>query len=126
MAEQRRAETETLLLRQRHDHEEGLALAPAAASEVSTILLLSAFVTACSAFGYGSALGYSSPTQTGIMEDLNLSVAEFSLFGSILTVGAILGAAISGKITDLLGRKGTMWMLSLFYISGWIAIAFAK
>ncbi|OMO99042.1 General substrate transporter [Corchorus olitorius] len=98
----------------------------AAASEVTTILLLSAFVTACSAFGYGSALGYSSPTQSGIMEDLNLSVAEFSLFGSILTVGAILGAAISGKITDLLGRKGTMWVLSLFYISGWIAIAFAK
>ncbi|XVE62944.1 hypothetical protein DITRI_Ditri06bG0159900 [Diplodiscus trichospermus] len=60
------------------------------------------------------------------MEDLGLSVAEFSLFGSMLNIGAILGAAVSGKKTDLLGRKLTMWILNLFYISGWLAIAFTK
>ncbi|MBA0618963.1 hypothetical protein Godav_028222 [Gossypium davidsonii] len=60
------------------------------------------------------------------MEDLGLSVAEFSFFGSILSIGSLLGAAISGKITDLLGRKLTMWILNLFYIGGWLAIAFTK
>ncbi|XP_052480213.1 sugar transporter ERD6-like 14 isoform X3 [Gossypium raimondii] len=60
------------------------------------------------------------------MEDLGLSVAEFSLFGSILSIGSLIGAAISGKITDLFGRKMTMWILNLFYIGGWLAIAFTK
>ncbi|XP_022719317.1 sugar transporter ERD6-like 5 isoform X2 [Durio zibethinus] len=71
-------------------------------------------------------VGYSSPTQSEITEDLGLSVAEFSLFGSLLTIGAMLGAVISGKIIDFLGRKGTMWILNLFYIGGWLAIAFTK
>ncbi|OMO99043.1 General substrate transporter [Corchorus olitorius] len=71
-------------------------------------------------------LGYSSPTQSSIMEDLGLSVAEFSLFGSILSIGSILGAAVSGKTADLLGRRLAMWILLIFYISGWLAIAFTK
>ncbi|KAL1145460.1 hypothetical protein V6Z11_A11G299600 [Gossypium hirsutum] len=71
-------------------------------------------------------VGYSSPTESSIVEDLGLSVAEFSVFGSILSIGALLGSAVSGKITDLLGRKLTMWILNLFYIGGWLAIAFTK
>lgn len=31
---------------------------------------------------------------------------QFSLFGSILTFGAMIGAITSGPIGDLLGRKG--------------------
>ncbi|KAK8633735.1 hypothetical protein V6N13_014573 [Hibiscus sabdariffa] len=79
-----------------------------AVSSVTAILALSTFVAACIAFGIGCSMGYSSPTQSSIMEDLGLSVAEFSLFGSILSIGGILGAVVSGKITDLLGRK--LWL----------------
>ncbi|XP_013618857.1 PREDICTED: sugar transporter ERD6-like 15 isoform X6 [Brassica oleracea var. oleracea] len=60
------------------------------------------------------------------MKDLNLSVADYSLFGSILTVGIILGALICGKLTDLVGRINTMWIINVFFISGWFSIAFAK
>ena len=31
---------------------------------------------------------------------------QFSMFGSILTIGAMLGAVMSGHISDLTGRKG--------------------
>ncbi|CAH2071632.1 unnamed protein product [Thlaspi arvense] len=55
-----------------------------------------------------SIVGYSAPTQSGIMKDLNLS---YSLFGSILTVGIIIGALISGKLTDMVGRIYDIWML---------------
>ncbi|KAK8576322.1 hypothetical protein V6N13_090796 [Hibiscus sabdariffa] len=133
MDQQITEETEPLLVRQEHNNlvynEENGGVGErgsVAVSNVSTVLVLSTFVAACFAFGTGCAIGYSSPTQSSIMEDLGLSVAEFSLFGSTLSIGAILGAAISGKITDLLGRKLTMWILNLFYISGWLAIAFAK
>ncbi|OMO62411.1 hypothetical protein CCACVL1_22846 [Corchorus capsularis] len=92
----------------------------------TTSLVLGTFVGACISWGFGCALGYSSPTQSSIMEDLGLSVAEFSLFGSILSIGSILGAAVSGKTADLLGRRLAMWILNIFYIGGWLAIAFTK
>lgn len=31
---------------------------------------------------------------------------QYSLFGSISTIGAMLGAVVSGKLADLLGRRG--------------------
>ncbi|XP_052878189.1 sugar transporter ERD6-like 15 isoform X3 [Gossypium arboreum] len=133
MEQQRTEATESLLVRQGNDNlvynEENGGLGDGgsvAVSDVTTILGLSTFVAACISFGSGCAVGYSSPTESSIMEDLGLSVAEFSVFGSILSIGALLGSAVSGKITDLLGRKLTMWILNLFYIGGWLAIAFTK
>lgn len=35
---------------------------------------------------------------------------QYSVFGSILTIGGILGGAISGKLTDLIGRLGVSFM----------------
>ncbi|KAL1145458.1 hypothetical protein V6Z11_A11G299600 [Gossypium hirsutum] len=133
MEQQRTEATESLLVRQGNDNlvynEENGGLGDGgsvAVSDVTTILGLSTFVAACISFGSGCAVGYSSPTESSIVEDLGLSVAEFSVFGSILSIGALLGSAVSGKITDLLGRKLTMWILNLFYIGGWLAIAFTK
>ncbi|XP_026438358.1 sugar transporter ERD6-like 7 [Papaver somniferum] len=71
-------------------------------------------------------VGYSSPTQAAITEELNLSLAEYSVFGSILTIGAMVGAITSGSIADFIGRKGAMRMSSAFCITGWLSIYFAK
>ncbi|KAK6243156.1 hypothetical protein QUC31_009565 [Theobroma cacao] len=126
MGQQRREVTESLLVRHGHGDlvhtEENIGVVvggggSVAASSVTTILALSTFVAACVSFGFGCAIGYSSPTQSSIMEDLGLSMADFSLFGSILNIGAILGAVISGKITDLLGRKLVPWLLDLGRLS---------
>ncbi|OMO62412.1 hypothetical protein CCACVL1_22847 [Corchorus capsularis] len=123
MGQQQRTElTESLLFIHGHDDnnlvysEENVGVGVGgngkSAAASTTILALGAFVGASIAWGYGCALGYSSPTQSSIMEDLGLSVAEskysvlqFSLFGSILNIGAIIGATISGKATDLLGPR---------------------
>ncbi|XP_052877725.1 sugar transporter ERD6-like 15 isoform X1 [Gossypium arboreum] len=133
MEQQRKEATERLLSSQGHDNlfysEENVGVGDGglvAVSNFTSILGLSILTAACITFGFGCAIGYSSPTQSSIMEDLGLSVAEFSLFGSILSIGSLIGAAISGKITDLFGRKLTMWILNLFYIGGWLAIAFTR
>ncbi|KAJ4825012.1 hypothetical protein Tsubulata_048512, partial [Turnera subulata] len=95
-------------------------------SSITFVLVLSTFVAVCGSFCYGCSVGYSSPAQSGIMEDLGLSVAAYSVFGSIVTIGGMMGAIASGKIADLVGRKRTMCLSQLFCAPGWFAIALAK
>ncbi|TQD71123.1 hypothetical protein C1H46_043341 [Malus baccata] len=90
------------------------------------MVLVSTFVAVCGSFEFGSCVGYSAPTQSAIREDLNLSLAQFSMFGSILTIGGMLGAVTSGRTADFLGRKGAMRMSASFCITGWLAIYFSK
>ncbi|XP_022955838.1 sugar transporter ERD6-like 16 isoform X2 [Cucurbita moschata] len=90
------------------------------------MLYLSTFVAVCGSFQFGSCVGYSAPAQAAIREDLNLSLSEYSMFGSILTIGAMFGAVTSGRIADYIGRKGAMRMSAYFCIIGWIAIYLSK
>lgn len=90
------------------------------------MVYLSTFVAVCGSFEFGACAGYSSPTQSAITEELDLSTAEYSLFGSILTFGAMIGAITSGPIADFVGRKWTMRIASAFCVGGWLAIYFAE
>ncbi|KAJ9180190.1 hypothetical protein P3X46_008466 [Hevea brasiliensis] len=95
-------------------------------SSATTVLVISTLVAVSGSYVFGSAVGYSSPTQSGIMDDLGLSLAEYSVFGSILTIGAMVGAIMSGRIADYTGRRGIMGFSEMFCIIGWLAIAFSK
>lgn len=86
------------------------------------VVLLSTFVSVCGSFEFGSCVGYSAPTQSGIREDLDLTLAQYSMFGSLVTIGAIIAAFTSGRIADFIGRKGAMRMSAAFCIAGWVAV----
>ncbi|XP_039058739.1 sugar transporter ERD6-like 5 isoform X2 [Hibiscus syriacus] len=95
-------------------------------SSVTGTVIFSTLVAISGAYAFGNAVGYSSPVKSGITEDLGLSLAEYAVFSSILTVGGMLGAACSGKIADLLGGRGAMGISEVFCITGWLAIVFSK
>ena len=44
-----------------------------------------------------------------------LSNVQYSLFGSIMTIGAIIGALLSGKMTDVIGRRYVCFSRPYFY-----------
>ncbi|XP_030552434.1 sugar transporter ERD6-like 7 isoform X2 [Rhodamnia argentea] len=90
------------------------------------MVYFSTFVAVCGSYEFGACAGYSSPTQEAIVEELSLSTAEYSVFGSILTFGAMIGAITGGPIADFIGRKGVMRMASAFCVAGWLAIYFAE
>lgn len=94
--------------------------------EDHTMVYFSTFVAVCGSYAFGSCAGYSSPIQSAITKDINLSIAEYSLFGSILTFGAMIGAITSGRIADFIGRKGALRVASGFCVAGWLAIYFAQ
>ncbi|CAN7019639.1 unnamed protein product [Brassica rapa subsp. trilocularis] len=114
---QRNLEAGLLLNKNRNDINE---------CRITVAVLFSTFVAVCGSFCFGCAAGYSSMAQTGIINDLGLSVAQYSMFGSSMTFGGMFGAIFSGKVADLIGRKGTMWFGQVFCIAGWLAIAFAQ
>ncbi|KAH7520025.1 hypothetical protein FEM48_Zijuj08G0099900 [Ziziphus jujuba var. spinosa] len=80
----------------------------------------------CLFFFWWFQCGYSSPTQSEIINDLKLSISEFSLFGSLSNVGAMVGAVASGQIAEYIGRKGSLMIAAIPNIIGWLAISFAK
>ncbi|XP_044499476.1 sugar transporter ERD6-like 5 isoform X2 [Mangifera indica] len=95
-------------------------------SSTSLTVLFSTFIAICGFLVFGCCVGYSSPVESEIMEDLGLSVAEYSVFGSVMTIGGLLGSLINGKLTDLVGRRRGFWLADSFFIVGWLAIACAK
>ncbi|GAB4855497.1 hypothetical protein Ancab_024115 [Ancistrocladus abbreviatus] len=95
-------------------------------SSVTSVLVLSTFVAVLGSLNYGLSVGYSSPVQSEIMDELGLSTAEYSLFGTLLTVGGLVGAIACGKTSDYLGRRGTLGLTSVLYIIGWLSIAVSQ
>ncbi|XP_004967879.1 sugar transporter ERD6-like 5 isoform X3 [Setaria italica] len=101
------------------------ASSPSSSSSIAVVVASTAVAVAGS-FEFGISVGYSSPSQPGIMRDLDLSLAEYSVFGSILTIGAMLGAIVSGTVADRVGRRFAMAISDLLCILGYLLITFSQ
>ncbi|CAN1838206.1 Sugar transporter ERD6-like 11 [Linum perenne] len=95
-------------------------------SPLTATLLLCIFSVACGCFSTGCIVGYSSPVEYQILQELGISVEEYSVFGSMMIVGGLVGSVGGGKIAELIGRKRTILGLDGLFIVGWVLIATAK
>ena len=75
----------------------------------------------------GFALGYSSPA----LDDPELQKIldtddRKSWFGSLVTVGAIVGGPLGAVAVVKLGRKTTLMLCNLPFAIGWFLVAYAS
>ncbi|CAN1167829.1 Sugar transporter ERD6-like 17 [Linum perenne] len=91
---------------------------------VTATVIFSTSIAVCGSFAYGCAMSYPSPAQSGIMEDLGLSVATYSIFGSALNVGGMIGALFCGAISAVVGRKYNEWWLYMGRLSIGFGVGF--
>ncbi|KAK0602544.1 hypothetical protein LWI29_034587 [Acer saccharum] len=100
--------------------------------EEGQVLMLSSSFTLKSgeSIGLASSVSWKSGESFIRFGSEGLLISDFedpySVFSSILTVGAMLGAVMSGRVADLVGRRAAVGISELFCIFGWLSIMLAK
>jgi len=81
------------------------------------------------AVGVGTALAWTSPVLSQLYKKdswLHITEEEGSWVGSLLALGAMLGALASGLMADKLGRKKSLLLLTGPFLLSWVIIMFSS
>jgi len=81
------------------------------------------------ALGVGTVLAWTSPVLPQLYKEdswLVITKEQGSWVGSLLALGAILGAVPSGPMADKLGRKRMLLLLTAPFLLSWVIIIFAS
>uniref|UniRef100_UPI00398F66BB solute carrier family 2, facilitated glucose transporter member 8 n=1 Tax=Pristiophorus japonicus TaxID=55135 RepID=UPI00398F66BB len=93
-------------------------------------LYLATFASVLGPLSFGFVLGYSSPAipelEANPNPNLNLDSTQASWFASLVTIGAAVGGIIGGWIVDKIGRKLSLMMCAVPYVSGFTMIIGAQ
>lgn len=82
-------------------------------------------------FSIGVMTGWTSPMQPLLMSDnppvgINpFTKSDISWVGSINAVGGVIGTLFWGRVSDILGRKKTGYLIIMPFIISWIVMYFA-
>ncbi|XP_004677373.1 PREDICTED: solute carrier family 2, facilitated glucose transporter member 8 isoform X1 [Condylura cristata] len=93
-------------------------------------VFLAAFAAALGPLSFGFALGYSSPAIPSLRRDAppapRLDDAAASWFGAIVTLGAAAGGVLGGWLVDRAGRKLSLLLCTLPFVTGFTVITAAQ
>ncbi|XP_075748117.1 solute carrier family 2, facilitated glucose transporter member 8 [Rhipicephalus microplus] len=116
------------------------------AADARRRLYVSVAVTYLAALSCGLSMAYSSPALPGIRKVMEFSDGDSDCFGSLVTLGAVIGGVsgviwkivqylavtalytlghATGRQLSVTGRRGTLIASSAWYMSGWACLAVA-
>ena len=83
-------------------------------------IIIISFIAAIGGFLFGFDTGVISGTLIFLQDNNGWALADSQLGGvtTAVLLGAVLGCLISGKVTDLLGRKKIIIMPSVIFMCG--------
>jgi len=89
--------------------------------------VIAALIACIGAMSMGFTLGYSSPALRNfdLIKILDTEDRK-SWFGSLVTLGAMVGGPIGALCVGLCGRKGTLMLSNVPMVIGWFLIIYAK
>lgn len=83
------------------------------------------FSTTCALFGplsFGYVIGYSSPAIPQLEKEQLLVGVQSGWFGSLMTLGALIGGPLGGLCIEKFGRRAAMKIAAAPFLLGWILI----
>jgi len=86
------------------------------------MLWLSAIGCCMAPFSFGISLAFTSPVVPELVHQGLLSIQDGSWFGSLMPLGALVGALVGGRLLDAFGRKSALLLISLPFAFGWLLI----
>ncbi|ODN03647.1 Facilitated trehalose transporter Tret1 [Orchesella cincta] len=90
--------------------------------------IFAAFAATLSAFGMGTVEAYTSPALPDMQNGAKLGAiteAEYSHIASDALLAAILSGIPTCLLLEKIGRKATIMLISIPFVTGWLMIAFA-
>ena len=85
--------------------------------------VLAALLACLGAVAGGCVVGFSSPTQESLHHvGLLPTEADVSWFSSLVPLGGLAGAPVTGWSVDYLGRRTSIMLLAVPYTIGWLLI----
>ncbi|XP_072751305.1 facilitated trehalose transporter Tret1 [Anoplolepis gracilipes] len=90
---------------------------------------LASISAALMAVGVGNALAWTSPVLPQLYEPdswLVITKEQGSWVSSLLALGAMLGAVLSGPMADKFGRKKSLLLLTAPFLLSWVIIIFSS
>ena len=103
----------------------GAGSADLASGRVTGLLLMAAGVSAISSLLYGYDTGIISGALLQIREDFHTGSGMEQIIASSILLGAIIGALVCSRLSEQLGRKRTLLLVSVIFVVGALGAAVA-
>ncbi|GAM25716.1 hypothetical protein SAMD00019534_088910, partial [Acytostelium subglobosum LB1] len=94
-------------------------------AQAQFFLFLTVCISVLSTLEFGYNTGVISPTMPTMQEIFKFTKGQKSFLVSIILVGAMVGSFVSGFVSDRIGRRWTLFLNNIFYLTGPLLTSFA-
>ncbi|RZC35623.1 Sugar tr and/or MFS 1 domain containing protein, partial [Asbolus verrucosus] len=81
--------------------------------------IIAALAVSWASMVVGFTMGYTSPADTSLKRDMNITNLQFSWISGIMPLSALVGSLLGGPLIEYFGRKGNLVFSTGLFLIGW-------